>query len=87
MIEIFQIITLVMIGIFGSICVLTRNPLKQAILIGFYGFLLSILFLVLQAPEVALSEIVVGSAAVPLIILLALAKIKGYMLEKKEKNK
>ena len=39
------------------------------------GILLAILFFVLQAPDVALSEIVVGAVALPLMVLLSLAKI------------
>ena len=39
--------------------------------------LLGILFFVFQAPDVALSEIVVGAVAAPLMILLALAKVRG----------
>jgi uncharacterized MnhB-related membrane protein len=39
-----------------------------------FGILLSILFLVLQAPDVALSEMVVGAAVYPLMIVLAVSK-------------
>ncbi|MDQ3850457.1 MAG: DUF4040 domain-containing protein [Actinomycetota bacterium] len=39
-----------------------------------YGLTLGILFFVFGAPDVALSNIVVGSVALPTIILLALAK-------------
>jgi uncharacterized MnhB-related membrane protein len=86
--ELFQIIVLVMTGIFAAITVLVRNALRQTILLSFYGLILGILFLALQAPEVALSEIVVGSFIIPLIILLTLAKIRAYLLEqRKERNK
>jgi uncharacterized MnhB-related membrane protein len=34
------------------------------------------MFFVFQAPDVALSQIVVGAVALPLMILLALAKIR-----------
>ena len=57
--------------------VVTRDPLPQAIVASFYGLLLAILFLVLQAPDVALSQIVVGAVALPLMIVLALAKVSG----------
>ena len=57
--------------------VATRDPLRQAMMASFFGILLAILFFVLQAPDVALSEIVVGAVALPLMILLSLAKIRG----------
>ena len=44
---------------------------------GLYGLALAVLFVVLQAPDVALSEIVVSSVATPFILLTALAKMQG----------
>lgn len=60
----------------GTAVVLTRDPTSQAIVVSFYGLLLAIMFFVFQAPDVALSQIVVGALALPLMILLALARIK-----------
>ena len=39
------------------------------------GLVLGVLFLALQAPDVALSEIAVGTAVTPLLFLAALAAI------------
>jgi energy-converting hydrogenase B subunit D len=72
-----QFVSLTMIAAAGLGVVLTRDPLRQAIVVSFFGMLLGILFFVLQAPDVALSEIVVGAVASPLMILLALAKVRG----------
>ena len=41
-----------------------------------YGLILGIMFFVFQAPDVGLSQTVVGAVALPLMILLALAKVK-----------
>ena len=41
-----------------------------------YGMLLAILFFAFQAPDVALSELTVGAIALPLILLLAIAKVR-----------
>jgi energy-converting hydrogenase B subunit D len=60
----------------GTAVVLTRDPLNQAIMASFFGLLLGLAFLVLQAPDVALSQITVGAVALPLMILLALAKVR-----------
>jgi energy-converting hydrogenase B subunit D len=60
----------------GTATVLTRDPLDQAVVASFFGLLLGVAFLVLQAPDVALSQITVGAVALPLMILLALAKVR-----------
>ena len=52
--------------------VLTRNPARQAIVLSGYGMVLGVLFLILQAPDVAMSQIGVGTVVVPLIVVLAL---------------
>jgi energy-converting hydrogenase B subunit D len=57
--------------------VLARDPLRQATLASVYGLVLGILFFVWQAPDVALSQTVVGAVALPLMVLLALAKMRG----------
>ena len=56
---------------------LARDPLRQAMVASIYGLVLGILFFVFQAPDVALSQTVVGAVALPMMILLALAKIRG----------
>jgi energy-converting hydrogenase B subunit D len=55
--------------------VATRDPTRQVIVTGFFGLLLGILFFVFQAPDVALSQIVVGGMALPVMVLLTLAKL------------
>ncbi|HUI47798.1 MAG TPA: DUF4040 domain-containing protein [Acidimicrobiia bacterium] len=72
-----QATILVFVGAGGTCVVATRDPLRQAMVASLFGILLGILFFVLQAPDVALSEIVVGAVALPLMILLSLAKIRG----------
>jgi uncharacterized MnhB-related membrane protein len=78
MMEILQGMTLLFVAVSATGVVLTREPLAQAIMVSFYGIILGILFFVFQAPDVALSQIVVGAVALPLMILLALAKARGH---------
>jgi energy-converting hydrogenase B subunit D len=74
---VLQVIALILVAVGALGVVTTRDPASQAIAAGFYGLLLAILFFVFQAPDVALSEIVIGAVALPLMILLALAKTRG----------
>jgi energy-converting hydrogenase B subunit D len=53
--------------------VLNRNPIGQALALAVFGLCFTVLALVLQAPDVALSMLVVGSAIVPMLVLLAIA--------------
>ncbi|QKW40563.1 DUF4040 domain-containing protein [Actinomadura sp. NAK00032] len=52
--------------------VLTRDPVRQAIVLSGYGTTLGLLFLILQAPDVAMSQLGVGTVLLPLIVVLAL---------------
>ena len=75
--SVLEATVLVLVGMGGTAVVAVRDPLRQAMVASLFGILLAILFFVLQAPDVALSEIVVGAVALPLMILLSLAKIRG----------
>lgn len=68
----------VLLAVGGTGVVLTRDPLRQALMVGIYGLLLALLFFVVQAPDVALSQIVVCTVAVPVMILVTLAKVRGH---------
>ncbi len=69
-------VALVWVAASGTAVVLTRDPLRQAFVAGFFGLGLAFLYLAMQAGDVALSQIVVGAIALPLIVLLALAKVR-----------
>jgi uncharacterized MnhB-related membrane protein len=73
-----QVAALALVAIVGTAVVFARDPLKQAMVVGVYGFLLAVLFFVFQAPDVALSQIVVATVALPIMILLALSKIRQH---------
>ena len=55
---------------------LTRDPVRQAAVLSALGLCLSLLFLFLQAPDVALSQLAVGGAVTPLLVLLTVRKIR-----------
>ena len=69
-------ILLILVAMAGTGVVLSREPRRQVIAIAANGFVLSILFMALQAPDVAFAEIAVGSAATPLLFLVALASMR-----------
>jgi energy-converting hydrogenase B subunit D len=67
----------VLVAVSAGSVVLARDPLRQAMVASIYGLVLGILFFAFQAPDVALSQTVVGAVALPMMILLALAKVRG----------
>lgn len=69
-----QLVALLLAAAAGTAVVLTRELVRQVIVNGFFGLTLIVLFLVFQAPDVALSAIVVETVAFPLILLVAIAK-------------
>jgi energy-converting hydrogenase B subunit D len=71
-----QITILSFVAVTGTAVVLTRKPENQVIGLSFYGFLLALMFFIFQAPDVALSQIVVGAVALPLMFMLSMAKIR-----------
>ena len=61
------------LGSGGRLC---HDPSTQPVGIGFFGLILTVMFMCFQAPDVALSQIVIGTVGLPLMILLALAKMR-----------
>jgi energy-converting hydrogenase B subunit D len=77
---------LVVVAIGAPLVALVRDPLRQALCFGSFGTSLAILFFVFQAPDVALSEIVVSTVGLPVMVLLALAKIREHEEEEEEEE-
>ena len=73
MIEYVFMITAVLGAI---ISLLQRDLLKAAILTGIPGASLALLYQYLQAPDVALTQAIVGSAIVPVFFALAVYKTR-----------
>jgi energy-converting hydrogenase B subunit D len=71
-----QVVALAAVAVTGTATVLVRDPSRQVVVAGFFGLALAVLFFVLGAPDVALSQIVVSAVAVPVMALLALARFR-----------
>lgn len=66
---------LILAALSGLLVVITRDPRRQVYALAGNGLVLGLLFLALEAPDVALSEIAVGTAVTPFLFLAALAAI------------
>ena len=76
MMEALQITLLVLVAAGATAVVLIRAGVRQVLMLSIYGVLLAVLFLAFQAPDVTLSELVVGAVVLPVILLLTLAKVR-----------
>jgi energy-converting hydrogenase B subunit D len=83
---ILQAIILIFLALATPGVVLTREPLKQTIAVSFYGILFALLFVIFQAPDVALSQITIGAVILPLMLLLALTKMRQHNVRREKRG-
>jgi uncharacterized MnhB-related membrane protein len=74
--EVLIVVVLILVSLGALGVVTTRDPALQAITLGLYGLLLTLLFTVLQAPDVGLSQLAVGTVVTPLMVMLAVRKAR-----------
>jgi energy-converting hydrogenase B subunit D len=83
---ILQIAALAAVAVGGGAVVIAPDPLRQVLVLGIYGLSLTVLFFVFQTPDVALSELVVTSVGLPVMVLLTLRKIREQEDEREEEE-
>ncbi|HZR49949.1 MAG TPA: hydrogenase subunit MbhD domain-containing protein [Streptosporangiaceae bacterium] len=76
MMDVLQVTVLVLIAAGAAAVVLIRQPVRQVVALSVYGVLLAVLFLSFQAPDVTLSALTIGAVALPVVLLLTLAKVR-----------
>ncbi|MFG2127222.1 Na(+)/H(+) antiporter subunit B [Streptomyces sp. NPDC048751] len=80
------VVALLLVAASATVAVATRDPERQALVLSVLGVVLAVLFTVLQAPDVALSQIAVGSAVTPLLLLLTVRKVRRRAREKEPRS-
>ncbi len=81
---VLQLAALMAVAVSGGAVVLAGDPLRQTLVLGVFGVALTMLFFVFQAPDVALSEIVISTVGLPVMVLLALRKVRRQERERRE---
>ncbi|MFD9218995.1 Na(+)/H(+) antiporter subunit B [Streptomyces sp. NPDC060064] len=74
--DVLIVIALLLVAAAATTAVLVRDPAQQALTLSLLGLTLAVLFTVLQAPDVAMSQLAVGSALTPLLVLLSVHKVR-----------
>jgi multicomponent Na+:H+ antiporter subunit A len=72
-----QALALALVALAAPAVVLSRDPLKMILVNGVYGLILVLLFVIFGAPDVALSMLVVGAVAYPLVVLVAISRVRA----------
>jgi energy-converting hydrogenase B subunit D len=75
-------VLLVATAVTGTAVALTRDPTRQALVLSAYGLVLGVLMVALQAPDVALAQIGIGTAVVPLLVILTVAKVDRELADR-----
>jgi energy-converting hydrogenase B subunit D len=70
-----QVVAILLVALAATSVALARDVVRQALLFSLYGFGLVALFVVYQAPDVALSALVVSGIAYPLVLVGAIARV------------
>lgn len=70
------IVVLTLVAVSATLVVATNDPERQAITLSVLGLVLTVFFFVLQAPDVALSQLAVGTAVLPLMVMLAIRTVQ-----------
>jgi uncharacterized MnhB-related membrane protein len=82
-----QLAILAIVAAAGGAVVFTRKNGEQVVGVSFFGLMLALMFFIFQAPDVALSQLVIGAVALPLMVLLAIAKTRStQLLEDQERE-
>jgi len=79
-----QSVALALVALAAPAVVLTRDPLKMVVVNGLYGLVLVLVFVLYGAPDVALSMLVVGTVAYPLVVLVAIARVRARTGEEED---
>jgi energy-converting hydrogenase B subunit D len=74
--SVVTLLALLLAAAAGTLVVVTRDVRHQAIAFGLYGLVLALVFVLLQAPDVALAQAAVSGVLLPLLVLIALAKLR-----------
>jgi energy-converting hydrogenase B subunit D len=72
-----QAVVIALVALGSLAVVLTRDLVRLTMISSLYALTLVVFFLVLQAPDVALSELVVGAIGFPLVIGVAIVLQRG----------
>lgn len=82
--DIFRIILLVTLVVCAISASLSKNILTSIIIFMSYSLVMSIIWAILQSPDLAITEAAVGAGVTSVLFFITLKKIRLISAEKKE---
>lgn len=82
--EIFRIILLVTLVVCAVSASLSKNILTSIVIFMSYSLVMSIIWAILQSPDLAITEAAVGAGVTSVLFFITLKKIRLISTEKKE---
>jgi uncharacterized MnhB-related membrane protein len=76
MTQVLQVVILVLVAMGAALVVMVRGRVRQMVALSAYGVALAALFLTVRVRDVTRPALVVGAVALPLILLLALTRVR-----------
>lgn len=70
--EILLLVLLLLLAVVATVASLTRDPRAQALVLSAYAMVMGVVMVAFHAPDVAMSQLAIGSAVVPLLLVLAI---------------
>lgn len=72
--SLLEIALYVLVAFTGTVLVFGKRTINQVFVYSAFGVSMALLFFVLHAPDVALSELTVGSIILPIMLLVTIMK-------------
>ena len=82
--EVFRIILRVLLVVCAVSASLSKNILTSIVIFMSYSLVMSIIWAILQSPDLAITEAAVGAGVTSVLFFITLKKIRLIELEKKE---
>ena len=82
---IFTYILMAFLVICAIGCSLSRSLLNSVLIFMSYSLIMSIIWVILQAPDLAITEAAVGAGVTTILFLLTLKKIRGVVRTREER--
>jgi uncharacterized MnhB-related membrane protein len=76
MTQALQVVIVVLVALGAALVVMVRGRVRQVMALTAYGIALAVLFRTVRPSGVTRSELVVGAVALPLVLLLSMARVR-----------
>ena len=84
--QVFTYLLLALLIICAIAVSFSKNLLNSIIIYMSYSLIMSIIWILLEAPDLAITEAAVGAGVTSVLFLVTLKKIHAMVLNKKERN-